>query len=128
MSTLLLAIEETHVSSRLMSTFKDAGFAVISVCDGFEAYRTARAVRPDIIVADYRLSRLGGLELCTKLHNDRATQNTPVILLTASGFGAPSDVHLPNIKRVLTKPVKPHAMLSLIRSILRRVAIPVGAC
>lgn len=128
MSTLLLAIDETHVSSRLTSTFKDAGFAVLTVADGFEAYRTARAVRPDIVIADYRLARLGGLELCTKLRNDHATREIPVILLTASGFGVPSESRPANIRRVLAKPVKPHAMLSLVRSILRRSAVPAGAC
>jgi CheY-like chemotaxis protein len=124
MSTILLAIDETHVASRLLGTLKDAGLTVVCVGNGIEAYRSARAVRPDLIIADYRLGQLGGLELCTKLANDRSTRETPVVLLTARGFGTPPTARLPNVARVLTKPVSPHAMLSLARTLLRGRAVP----
>ncbi|HOA73130.1 MAG TPA: response regulator [Phycisphaerae bacterium] len=126
MSTVLLAIDETHLASRLTNTLKDAGWAVVCVGNGYEAYRTARSIRPDLIVADYRLAQLGGLELCTKLHNDRVTCDTPVVLLTARGFGTPSTSHLSNVKRVLTKPISPHAMLSLARTLVQNRLIGAG--
>ncbi len=126
MSTILLAIDETHVANRLMSTFKDAGLAVICVGNGSEAYRTARAVRPDLIVADYRLAQLGGPELCMKLRNDRATRDIPVVLLTARGFGTPATGLPANVKRAITKPVSPFSMLTVVRLLLRRAAVPAG--
>lgn len=124
MPTILIAIDETHVASRLVATFKDAGFAVAWVGNGIEAYRTARTVRPDLVVADYRLARLGGLELCAKLAGDRLTQHTPVVLLSARGFSSPGAPRLANVARVLTKPVSPHTMLNLARTLLSRRAVP----
>lgn len=126
MSTILLAIDETHVASRLIATFKDAGLSVVCVGNGHDAYRTARAIRPDLIIADYRLAQMGGLELCTKLRHDRLTFEIPVVLLTASGFGSPATSGLSNVKRVLTKPLKANAVLALVRSLLATSRVPAG--
>jgi two-component system, OmpR family, alkaline phosphatase synthesis response regulator PhoP len=127
MPTILIAVDETHVASRLLTTFKDAGFAVVCVGNGIEAYRTARAVLPDLIIADYRLARLGGLELCAKLACDRITREMPVVLLTARGFGTPAIPGLSNVRRVLSRPISPHAMLGLARALLRKRAVPAMA-
>lgn len=124
MPTILIAIDETHVASRLAATFKDAGYAVAWANNGTEAYRIARTARPDLVVADYRLARLGGLELCAKLAGDRLTHHTPVVLLSARGFGSPAAPRPVNVARVLTKPISPHTMLNLARTLLSRRAVP----
>jgi len=126
MSTILIATDETHLSSRLIATLKDAGLTAVCVANGVEAYRTARSLRPDLVIADYRLARLGGLELCAKLNHDRLTSEIPVVLMTAHGFGSPQSGCPSNVQRVLTKPVSPHAMLTLVRALLRTRLVGAG--
>lgn len=100
--------------------------AVVCVNNGHEAYRTARSIRPDLVIADYRLAQMGGLELCTKLRHDRLTFEIPVVMLTASGFGTPATNGLSNVKRVLTKPVKANGVLALVRSLMATSRVPAG--
>lgn len=60
-----------------------AGFDVALAASGAEALQAARASRPDVILLDWMMPEVDGLEVCRRLKQDPALDTVPVIFLTA---------------------------------------------
>ena len=117
--TILVADDETHILNVLSIKLQNAGFSVIAAEDGAEAYTLARSAQPDLIIADYQMPFLTGVELCSKLWSDSEARHTPVVLLTARGFSiSETDRELGNIKRVIDKPFSPREVLACVHGLL----------
>ena len=71
-------------------TLSKKGYAVIVAVDGEDALSKARDQRPDLILLDVIMPKLGGFEVLTRLKEDPATRDIPVIML--SNLGESSDV------------------------------------
>src|SRR5437879_8453671 len=69
-------------------TFRAEDVTLTVVSDGNEALARAKAVKPDLILADVGMPGVSGYELCAKLRGDAATRHIPVLLL---GGGTPVD-------------------------------------
>src|SRR5256885_4072117 len=69
-------------------TFRAEDVTLTVVSDGNEALARAKAVKPDLILADVEMPGVSGYELCAKLRGDAATRHIPVLLL---GGGTPVD-------------------------------------
>ena len=84
--TILVADDESHILHVVSLKLRNAGFRVITANDGQEAYEIALQERPDLLITDYHMPQLSGLELCQKLKQDPATREIPAIMLTARGY------------------------------------------
>ena len=71
-------------------TLSRKGYAVIVAVDGEDALSKAREHRPDLILLDVIMPKLGGFEVLTRLKDDPEMRNIPVIML--SNLGEASDV------------------------------------
>ena len=121
--TILIADDETHILNVLSIKLQNAGYNVITAEDGAEAYELACTQKPDLVITDYQMPRLSGLELCSKLTCDPATSDVSAILLTARGFAmSEEDMRLGNIKEVITKPFSPRKVLSRVQELLGEAA------
>jgi len=117
--TILIADDETHILNVLSIKLQNAGFRIIAVEDGADAYEQARVTRPDLIITDYQMPLLSGLELCSKLQCDPVTRDIPAIILTARGFSiSESDRQSRNIREVMTKPFSPREILDRVHHLL----------
>ena len=117
--TILIADDETHILNVLMLKFHNAGFKVITAEDGADACELARTHRPDLIITDYQMPMLSGVELCYRLQSDPLTRDIPTILLTARGFTiSEDDMNLGNIKCVISKPFSPREVLACVMEYL----------
>lgn len=124
--TILIADDETHILNVLSIKLQNAGFNVIMAEDGETALRLACSAHPDLIITDYQMPGLSGLELCSKLQCEAATRNVPAILLTARGFSIPEkDKHLTNIREVMSKPFSPREILARVNELLAEAALTV---
>jgi len=85
---LLLADDSRTIQQAVSLTFAREDIRVVSVNDGEAALQAARQQRPDVILADVTMPRLGGYELCQKLRADAGLKDIPVLLL---GGGTPVD-------------------------------------
>src|ERR1700709_2165638 len=83
---ILVADDETHILHVVSLKLRNAGFNVITAADGQEALELAQAEMPDLIITDYHMPQLSGLELCQRLKADPATSGIPAIMLTARGY------------------------------------------
>ena len=117
--TILVADDEPHIVHVLSLKLRNAGYEVITAGDGEEALELAGEHLPHLIVTDFQMPYMTGLELCRALSKDDATRSIPVIILTARGYSLDeSDLAVGNIRDVLSKPFSPREIVKQIEEIL----------
>jgi DNA-binding response OmpR family regulator len=117
---ILLADDESAITSNLAPFLERAGFTVTVVSDGQAALDAILAARPELIILDVLMPRLDGREVLRRV---RGSGNwTPVILLTQVGEAAERALALEEgADDYLNKPFDPYELVARIRSVLRRV-------
>src|SRR5450432_2372294 len=83
---ILVADDESHILHVVSLKLRNAGFTVVTACDGQEALELAISEQPDLLITDYHMPQLSGLELCKRLKQDPQTAGIPAIMLTARGY------------------------------------------
>ena len=117
--TILVADDESHILNVVSLKLRNAGFKVITASDGQEALDMALAELPDLLITDYHMPQLSGLELCRRLKQDVKTQGIPKIMLTARGYHLePQDTEESGILKMLSKPFSPRHLLSTVHEVL----------
>ncbi len=117
--TILVADDESHILHVVSLKLKNAGYRVLTAHDGQEALEIAQQEKPDLLITDYHMPQLSGLELCRKLKQDPATAHIPAIMLTARGYELePADTEQSGILRMLSKPFSPRHLLSTVEEVL----------
>ena len=117
--TILVADDESHILHVVSLKLRNAGFKVLTARDGQEALEVAQQQHPDLLITDYHMPQLSGLELCQRLKQDAATSNIPAIMLTARGYHLePQDTQQSGILRMLSKPFSPRHLLSTVNEVL----------
>jgi len=117
--TILVADDESHILHVVSLKLRNAGFNVITARDGQEALEMAQQKHPDLLITDYHMPQLSGLELCQRLKQDLQTRDIPAIMLTARGYHLePHDTEESGILRMLSKPFSPRHLLSTVNEVL----------
>ena len=117
--TILVADDESHILNVVSLKLRNAGFRVLTAHDGQEALEAAQQEKPDLIITDYHMPMLSGLELCRRLKQDPATSGIPAIMLTARGYHLePRDTAESGIRRMLSKPFSPRHLLATVNEVL----------
>ena len=120
---ILVADDESHILHVVSLKLRNAGFDVVTASDGQEALEMALSERPDLLITDYHMPQLSGLELCQKLKEDPTTAKIPAIMLTARGYQLdPKDTEQSGILRMLSKPFSPRQLLSTVNEVLLEAA------
>ncbi len=123
MSIKVLAVEDEEAISHLLNYNLTAeGFAVSIIDDGYEALMAAEDFQPDIILLDWMLPNVSGIEICRQLRAHTETRDIPIIMLTARaeeedrlcGFDKGADDYV-------TKPFSMKELVARIHAVLRRV-------
>ncbi|TMD90112.1 MAG: response regulator [Chloroflexi bacterium] len=82
--TQVLVVDDERANRDwLKEVLEPAGFGVISAVGGREAIELARARRPDLVLLDLMMPEVSGFDVVEALRSDRATSNTPIMVLTA---------------------------------------------
>ncbi len=83
---IILVVEDEKPQLEMLSyNLAKEGFAVTGIGDGEEALIVADELRPDLVILDWMLPNVSGIEICRRLRAREATANTPIIMLTARG-------------------------------------------
>ncbi len=118
MATVLIADDDRKIIDMLRRTLVYEGYHVVTAADGHEALAVAQSQRPDVVVLDWMMPGLDGLEVARRL---READSTPILMLTArdavedrvEGLDSGADDYL-------VKPFAPAELLARLRALLRR--------
>ena len=121
---VLVVDDEIHIIHVVAIKLRNNGYEVISADNGGTAYELACQEKPDIIVTDFQMPVMTGLELVQKLRENEPTKNIPVIMLTARGFAiTDKQKETLQIAECLSKPFSPKELLRSIEDILYNKAV-----
>ena len=84
--TILVVEDETHIRRVLEYNLKLDGFEVYLSEDGATGLKLARENRPDVILLDWLMPVMNGLQVLAELKTDSSTEHIPVFMLTAKGM------------------------------------------
>ena len=116
---VLVVDDEIHIIHVVAIKLRNNGFEVISAGDGAEGFKLACEERPDIIITDFQMPIMTGLEMVQKLRSCEQTKDIPVIMLTARGFAIGDEQGRDlKITESLSKPFSPKELLKDIEDIL----------
>ncbi len=129
MKIVLVVDDDTDIRELITWKLSQAGYGTMAEADGAAglaaasgASSAAWGVRPDLVLLDWAMPRMSGIDVCRALRDDPATAGIPVILLTAKaqesqvelGFAAGADDYI-------VKPFSPRELLRRVDAILGRV-------
>ncbi len=116
---VLVVDDEIHIVTVVAIKLRNNGYEVITADNGKDAFDMACAEQPDIIVTDFQMPTMTGIEMVRKLRNNESTKDTPVIMLTARGF-AIEEVQRNDLRisELLSKPFSPKELLRSIEDTL----------
>ncbi len=116
---VLVADDESHILNVVSLKLRNAGYQVLTARDGQEALELAQQNHPDLLITDYHMPMLSGLELCRRLRQDPATAGIPAIMLTARGYSlSDADTAHSGICRMLSKPFSPRHLLLTVEEVI----------
>lgn len=119
---MLLVEDDTALAELLIWHFKREDFEMVHTPDGEEALLLAREKVPDIVLLDWMVDGLSGLEVCRRLRRAVETQNVPIIMLTARGEEEDRVRGLETgADDYVTKPFSPRELVARVGAVLRRV-------
>ncbi len=118
---VLIVEDEAPLVTMLRYNLEKQGFRVEDVGDGGEALGRIAETQPDLVLLDWMLPTVSGIEVCRQLRRRPATRTLPVIMLTARaedqdavrGLDTGADDYI-------TKPFSNEALIARIRALLRR--------
>jgi two-component system alkaline phosphatase synthesis response regulator PhoP len=116
---VLVVDDEIHIVHVVAIKLRNNGYEVVSADNGAKALELARTEKPDIIVTDFQMPIMTGLELTEKLRQHEETKDIPVIMLTARSFAISREQQDQlQISGCLSKPFSPKELLGNIEDIL----------
>jgi two-component system phosphate regulon response regulator PhoB len=83
--TILIADDEPNQLELLSYNLEQAGFAVVQAMDGHDALQKIEDHCPDLVILDWMMPHMSGIELCRLLRSRPDTKMLPVIILSARG-------------------------------------------
>ncbi|MDR1522727.1 MAG: response regulator transcription factor [Endomicrobium sp.] len=121
-SKIIIADDDQALTSLLKKVFEDEGFMTIAYNNTDESYKKILKSKPDLVIVDIKMPRVGGLELTRMLRKNPVTKNIPIIMLTVESTEMCKVVGLENgADDYVTKPFSNRELVARAKSLLRRV-------
>ena len=118
---ILIADDEQNQLELLSFNLTQAGFIVAQAQDGKQALTMIEDSPPDLVVLDWMMPHLSGIELCRILRSRRDTKLLPIIMLSARGEEGDRTLGLDTgADDYLSKPFSPRELTSRVKALLRR--------
>src|SRR5256886_4891642 len=119
---VLVVEDESALSTLLRYNLEREGYRVFEARDGEEALILAEEVKPDLVVLDWMLPQLSGLEICRRLRRRRDMRNVPIVMLTARGEETDRIRGLDTgADDYIVKPFSMSEFLARTRAVMRRI-------
>jgi len=119
---VLVAEDDAALCSLLRYNLDREGYCVLKACDGEEALHIAIERQPDLVLIDWMLPEISGLEVCRRLRLRQETRNIPIVMLSARseendrirGLDTGADDYV-------VKPFSMRELMARLRAVMRRL-------
>ncbi|MDH4384969.1 MAG: phosphate regulon transcriptional regulator PhoB [Caulobacter sp.] len=120
--TIVIAEDEDALATLLQYNLEKEGYRVLIAGDGEEALIVIDEHNPDILLLDWMLPKVSGIEVCRRLRQKTETRNLPILMLTARGEESDRIRGLDTgADDYVVKPFSMTELLARIRAVLRRI-------
>lgn len=120
-ANILLVEDEPAIQELIAVNLLRAGHQVLRAADAETALRLVREALPDLVLLDWMLPGMNGVELARRLRADERTRSVPIIMLTARGEELDKVTGLESgADDYVTKPFSPRELVARIKAVLRR--------
>jgi two-component system phosphate regulon response regulator PhoB len=119
----LLLVEDDRALADLVAFHVErAGYELTRTGDGEEALILVDEVKPDVILLDWMIEGISGIEVCRRLRRRATTANVPIMMLTARGEESDRIRGLETgADDYVTKPFSPRELVARVQAVLRRL-------
>ena len=119
---LLLVEDDRALADLVTFHLERSGYDVTRTGDGGEALILVDEVKPDVVLLDWMIEGVSGIEVCRRLRRRSSTANVPIMMLTARGEESDRIRGLETgADDYVTKPFSPRELVARVGAVLRRV-------
>jgi two-component system phosphate regulon response regulator PhoB len=122
-ASILVVEDEPAIQELIRLNLEQAGFKPVSANSAEQAFELVRGELPDLVLLDWTLPGMSGVEFARRLRSERRTQGVPIIMLTARASENDKLIGLDTgVDDYVTKPFSPRELNARIKTVLRRRA------
>lgn len=119
MSKVIVIDDEPFILMMIEDKLRRSGIQVITLRESSNAIPIIKKEMPDLIILDWMMPELSGIDLCKMIKSDKDLKEIPVFMLTAKGQDADKQLGLKSgAVQYITKPFSPRALLDMVRKVL----------
>ena len=116
---VLVVDDEVHIVQVVAIKLRNNGFDVLTAENGADALELVKQEKPDIVVTDFQMPVMTGLELVENMRENPESSDIPVIMLTARGFAIDDEKKQAlKVAACLSKPFSPREVLKSVEEVL----------
>lgn len=121
MSKVVIIDDEPFILMMLEDKLKRAGLQVVTLKESISALDTIKKELPDLVILDWMMPEMSGLDLCRKIKSVPEIAAIPIFMLTAKGQEEDERQGLKcGVERYITKPFSPKALLDQVLKTIER--------
>lgn len=117
MASIILVVEDDRLNRELISkVLRHEGYQVLEACDGDIAVKILQAIRCDLVITDFLMPMLNGIEFVKVLHT--LQPHMPIIFITGYLSAISDKKIVDEVADILAKPFEPNVLRSSVRRVL----------
>ena len=121
MNEILIADDEPNQIELMKFNLEKSGFLVKSAYNGEQALDMIYEKKPNVLIADWMMPKMSGIELCRILRSNKDTKLLPIIMLSARSDEADKSLGLDTgADDYISKPFSPMELVSRVKALIRR--------
>jgi DNA-binding response OmpR family regulator len=119
MSKVIVIDDEPFILMMIEDKLKKANIEVVTLRRSKDAMAVIKREMPDLIILDWMMPELSGIELCRMLKEDPDMLHIPIFMLTAKGQDADEQLGFRcGVMRYITKPFSPKILLEMVQEVI----------
>ena len=120
-ANILIADDEPNQLELMSFNLSNAGYSIIKATNGKEAIELIENHSPDLIILDWMMPKMSGIDVCRTLRSRPETKQIPIIILSARSEDSDKSLGLDTgADDYITKPFSPKELISRVKALLRR--------
>ena len=120
-ANILIADDEPNQLELMSFNLSNAGYSIIKATNGKEAIKLIENHSPDLIILDWMMPKMSGIDVCRTLRSRPETKQIPIIILSARSEDSDKSLGLDTgADDYISKPFSPKELISRVKALLRR--------